>query len=86
MKAEHRFYKVSVSGHEKMLLALYRSMPNDRRRDVDSVLAAGWRLPEVAERFKAEGDELDVGALNAAHIEPFLEASHDIMGVERRAA
>lgn len=81
-----RIYKVTVSAHEKVLLAFYRAMPLQQQRDVEGLLASGWRIPNVAERFRAEGAELEIGLLQVSHIEPFLESSHDIIGVARRAA
>ncbi len=37
-------------------------------------------------RWRAEGKTLSIGTLTAAHIEPFMDASIEIVGVQRRAA
>lgn len=86
MKRQPRVYQVAVTGHEKVLLAFYRAASLQHQRDVDGLLAAAWRVPEVAERFRHESRMLQVGELTVDHIEPFLEASQDIVGVERRVA
>ncbi len=86
MKSKSRCHIVTVTAHEKLLLVFYRSLPLERQRDIDGLLGRWWQLPRMDARWRAEGQTLRIGTLNASHIEPFIEASHDVVGVERRAA
>lgn len=86
MKHTSRCHYVAVTAHEKLLLVFYRALPLDRQRDVAGLLGHWWKLPGVGAQFRHEGQVLGIGTLAASHIEPFLEAAQDVVGVERRAA
>ena len=86
MKAKSRCHAVTVTSHEKLLLAFYRALPLERQQDIDGLLGRWWTLPGVGQAFSREGLTLAVGTLTASHIEPFMTASIDVVGVQRRAA
>lgn len=86
MKRLQRCHPRDLTSHELVVLAFYRSLPLAEQRAIDGLLGRWWRLPTVQERFRIEAPILGVGCLPASSIEVFIEASVDVIGVQRRAA
>ncbi len=85
MKRQSRCHTISVTSHEKLLLAFYRSQTLERQRDIDGLLGRWWTLPGVDTQFRHEGRTLSIGTLRASHVAPFMDASIGMVGVERKA-
>ena len=67
------------------MLALYRSVHENRRLAIDGALFNGWRTPEAAARFRVEGKTLSIGTLTVSHIAPFADASRKLEAGELEA-
>ena len=73
-----RCHQVNVTAREKVMLAFYRSVDENRRLAIDGVLYDGWSTREAAIRFRAEGRTLRIGTLTVSHIAPFADASRKL--------
>ena len=81
-----RQYPATLTGHELMLVALYRSIEPDQQRQLTGLIYRWSCETAAARRFRDEGAQLGVEHLDASVLTPFIQAAGEVTGVVKRAA